>query len=204
MKHLFPILLMLSALLCSCGEKEDILPEQQTKFISYLTTTHVPKLVSEREKNAAQEKNLEYYTTAGDSTYRYIVDIYNVDREQKAQVEYGDSLSLTFRMYVFAFKDIVTKGDKIDMPYYTNDPLLELPMIDVGLTPGWVFEPLDIKLGTTPILKGLEIALPGCREGDVVELYMSYNMAYGSADFGLVPKKSPVAILFTVVKVKKN
>lgn len=204
MKYLLYILLLLPALLSSCGEKEDVLPEQQKKFVSYLTKTHVPALLSEKQKNASLDVNPEYYTTAGDSTYRYILDIYNATREQNTLIEYGDSVTLTFRMYVFDFKNITTTGEKVDMPYYSNDVALQQAYIDAGLTPGWIFEPLRIKLGATQILKGLEFALPGCREHDRVEVYMSYNMAYGGDDFGVVPKESPVAVFFTVDKVKKN
>ena len=47
-------------------------------------------------------------------------------------------------------------------------------------------------------------ALTGCREGDRVEVYMTYAAAYGSGVVGLVPKESPVAWLFTIEKVTKN
>ena len=48
------------------------------------------------------------------------------------------------------------------------------------------------------IIKGLADALLGCREGDAVEVYMTYNMAYGDDYFGLIPNESPIAWFFTV------
>ncbi|MFQ7503174.1 MAG: hypothetical protein ACLRMJ_08855 [Alistipes finegoldii] len=41
--------------------------------------------------------------------------------------------------------------------------------------------------------KRLYEALLGCREGDYVESYMTYNMAYGDINFSTIPKESPVA-----------
>ena len=52
------------------------------------------------------------------------------------------------------------------------------------------------------ILKGLRYALLGCREGDEVEAYMTYNMAYGDANFSTIPRESPVAWFFTVETVE--
>ena len=46
-------------------------------------------------------------------------------------------------------------------------------------------------------------ALLGCREGDAVEVYMTYNMAYGDDYFGIIPKESPIAWHFTVDAVDR-
>lgn len=43
------------------------------------------------------------------------------------------------------------------------------------------------------ILNGLRHALLGCREGDIVEAYMTYNMAYGDKYVSTIPRESPVA-----------
>ena len=73
---------------------------------------------------------------------------------------------------------------------------------DMGLTPGaWSFEPLTLDM-RGDILNGLRHALLGCREGDVVEAYMTYNMAYGDKYVSTIPKESPVAWFFTVESVE--
>ena len=54
------------------------------------------------------------------------------------------------------------------------------------------------------IIKGMADALLGCREGDAVEVYMTYNMAYGDDYFGIIPKESPIAWLFTVDAVDRT
>ena len=67
----------------------------------------------------------------------------------------------------------------------------------------WSTEPLAIKLGSTEILEGLELALPGCREADSVQVYMSSNLAYGKKLIGVVPKNSMVAWYMKIEKVTK-
>ena len=52
------------------------------------------------------------------------------------------------------------------------------------------------------IIKGLYEALLGCREGDYVESYMTYNMAYGDKYVSTIPRESPVAWFFTVESVE--
>ena len=52
------------------------------------------------------------------------------------------------------------------------------------------------------ILNGLRLALLGCREGDEVEAYMTYNMAYGDSSFSTIPSESPIAWFFTVDAVE--
>ena len=95
----------------------------------------------------------------------------------------------------------------VKMPYYSNDPVLIAAMEDPengpGLTPGaWSSEPLEIDMRGSGIIKGLYDALLGCREGDYVESYMTYNMAYGDINFSTIPKESPVAYFFTVNSVE--
>ncbi|MDE5906634.1 MAG: FKBP-type peptidyl-prolyl cis-trans isomerase, partial [Alistipes sp.] len=73
-----------------------------------------------------------------------------------------------------------------------------------GLTLGvWDFEPLEVDMRDPGIIKGLRLALLGCREGDRVEAYMTYNMAYGDKTYMyFLPKETPVAIFFSVDKVE--
>ena len=52
------------------------------------------------------------------------------------------------------------------------------------------------------ILKGLRHALLGCRAGDEVEAYMTYNEAFGDKYFTTIPRESPVAWYFTVESVE--
>ena len=53
------------------------------------------------------------------------------------------------------------------------------------------------------IIKGMADALLGCREGDAVEVYMTYNMAYGDALINFIPEQSPIAVFYTIDSVRK-
>lgn len=110
------------------------------------------------------------------------------------------TVSITFRAYVFAFSNISDST----FPFWSNDPLLESAYEGWGLTVAdgvWTFEPLVLQMDGD-ILKGLRLALLGCREGDDVEVYMTYNMAYGDGLFSTIPLQSPVAWFFTVDAVE--
>lgn len=208
MKRFFTIslfVLTLSVLLAACKDNEDVLPNQRTRIRQFLRSTHAPRLISEAEMQESLDENPPFYTVAGDSVYRYIRNYYDADRGEYPEVDYGDAVTLTFRMYVFDYKIIEETGQNVTMPYYSNDKTLEQSYYHTGLTPGaWPFEPLQIELGSTQILKGLELALVGCRERDTVETYMTYNMAYGEDPLGVIPKESPVAVFFTVDAVTKQ
>ena len=196
MSRVFISIFAALVLLAGCSDEEDILPTQKTKIVSYLTGTHSPKLVAYEELEEGSDE--PYFTTSGNAVYRYI----EVTRTSKVTV--------TFSAYVFTFANIVTpatSSTNLTMPYYSNDPVLIAAMEDPengpGLTPGaWSSEPLEIDMRGSGIIKGLYDALLGCREGDYVESYMTYNMAYGDINFSTIPKESPVAYFFTVNSVE--
>ncbi len=205
MSDLRHILLLAAALLLSaaCSKDEDVLPDQQRRMESYLTTTHTPRLVPEEEVEEGTEQ--PYYTRLGNTVYRYVEGAYNPDRPSRREVTETSVVTIVFRAYEFAFANIVTDGSRITLPFFTNDPELEELFYSesVGLTPGvWKFEPLTIDLRTDNILKGLRLALVGCRERDRVEAYMTFNMAYGDDYFNILDKEAPVAIFFTVQQVE--
>lgn len=205
MKRLFAITIAVAALaaltFAGCSKDEDTITTQQTTIVRYLTSTHSPKLLSEEDAAVSLDSEPPYYTTAGETAYRYIADSYNSDRLSQPVVEWGDALTITFRAYQFSGSNISASV----MPFYSNDPALEEAYSQAGLTPTyWSFEPLRIVLGETEILKGLEVSLAGCRELDVVEVYMTYNMAYGDENIGIIPKETAIAFYFTVDSVEKR
>ena len=61
-----------------------------------------------------------------------------------------------------------------------------------------------MKIGSTKILKGVEASLIGCREGDSVEVYMTYEEAYKNKVVGIVPHRSAVAWYYTINSVVKH
>lgn len=182
-------------LLAGCSQEEETLPNQRNSIVSFLTSTHAPQLISEEAVAESPDENPPFYTAKGNTVYRYISNYYDSGRASRAEVKSGSRVSITFRAYVFSMRNITDS----DMPFFTNDPELEQALYEAGLTPGvWKFEPMELTLGQSGIIKGLELALLGCRQGDEVECYMTYNMAYGDTNFATIPRESAVAIFFTV------
>ena len=182
MKRLLVIsFFVVAALSCGCSQEEDTLSNQREKLVSYLERTHSPALVA--ESSLEEGSQLPYYSVAGNTVCRYIKNVYDPNRVGQPEVGEHSTVSITFRAYVFAFSNI-------------SDSL--------GLTVAdgvWTFEPLVLQMDGD-ILKGLRLALLGCREGDDVEVYMTYNMAYGDGLFSTIPLQSPVAWFFTVDAVE--
>ena len=195
-------------LLGSCSkEDEDVLLKQKERMISYLESTHNPRLVAEVEVEEGVEQ--PFYTVVGDGAYRYIDGYYNPDRPNRKEVTAQSKVTITFSAYLFNFTNITTDGSRITLPYYSNNPLYEelfyRPVEEggAGLTPGaWSFEPLVIDLKSASIIEGLRLALIGCRERDRVEAYMTFNMAYGDHYLNIIGREQPIAYFFTVDTVE--
>lgn len=190
--------LLLAWLLSGCSQEVDTLSEQREKLVSYLERTHSPALIP--ETSLEEGSQLPYYTTAGNSVYRYIKNVYDPERVNKPVVDENSTVTITFRAYVFEFSNITDST----FPFWSNDPLLENAYKELGLSVGqggWTFEPLHVEM-RAGILNGLRLALLGCHEGDDVETYMTYNMAYGDSYFSTIPRESPVAWFFTVDAVE--
>ncbi len=191
---LWALLVACVAISCS-GEEDTVLPNQQKQLLSFMTSTL--KLVSYEaaiDPSAGQE-NPEFYTEAGNTVYRWITNYYDADRESRPLVEKGSRVHLTITLYPFEFRRLTASS----LPLYTNDrslqPLLEKAGLD---TQYWSFEPYILTVGESPTIKGLALSLEGCREGDIVELYMTYTMAYGEKWLYALKPESPLAIHFTV------
>lgn len=200
MKRSFAILAF-SALLFAAGCKQDdeVLPGQKKNIESFLTGSHVPRLIAEEDVPASIDVDPPYYTVSGDAVYRYIANVYDEERASRPEVGRRSRVTITYRAYLFENRVIDAKT----MPYDSNDPALADALYEDGLTPGaWVFEPLVVEMDGGGIINGLRWALLGCREGDAVEAYMTYNMAYGDENFGIIPRESPVAWFFTVDEVR--
>lgn len=189
-------------MLTGCKQDEDTLTTQQTSIVNYLESSHTPRLMSEKEAEESIDENPEYYTSYGNNTYRYVATMYAEGRDTWILVEPGDKVEIYFDAYVFNYSSLANT-----MPYWSNreETIAALEETGGGLDPEfWKTDPLVLEAGNPDLMEGLRSALTGCREGDSVEVYMTYAAAYGSGIVGLVPKESPVAWLFTIEKVTKN
>lgn len=200
MKRLFGIAIFAFAFLCGCGDDEDIFTTQQTSIVRYLTSTR--RLVAESEIDNVIENDPAFYTEHGRSTYRYITTYYNEDREEWSEVQPGCTVDLLFDAYVFDGSEPSLKNI-----YWSNVgstiSALESQSVNPVAHLDWTTDPLVVTVGSTKMIKGLEQALVGCRDQDSVQIYMTYNMAYGKHLVGTVPKNSSVAWYIKILKVTK-
>lgn len=200
MKRLLIYLLLACPMVAgSCSEEEDTLTSQRQKLVSYLESTHSPRLIPESE--VGEDEQLAFYTAlGGNSVFRYIDGYYDPERASRPEVTASSKVTITFRAYVFTFSNITDST----FPFYSNDASLRAAYEELGLTVDggvWSFEPLTIEMGGG-ILNGIRTALLGCRERDYVEAYMTYDVAFGGKNFSTIPRESPIAFFFTVQSVE--
>lgn len=177
-----------------CSDEEDVADTQRTSIVSYLTSSHVPRLIAVEDMTEALERNPAFYERLEYNTFRYIATYYDEDRAAKRAVQPGDEVQLTFTAYIF------TGGaPQLSSVYLTNDQSVIDALRGAGLnTEYWSAEPLRVKIGQTDIIKGVELSLLGCHVGDSVEAYMTVDAAYGDNVVGVVPKESSVAWFYTI------
>lgn len=182
----------------ACGDEAvDVAETQRNSIVSYLTSSHSPRLINKKDVGQALEKNPPFYEQVEYNTFRYIDDYYNPERESRVQVTEGDEVELTFTAYIFS-------GSKpaVSAIYLTNDQVQIDALQNTGLNVEyWKAEPLRVKIGQTNIIKGVEVSLIGCREDDSVEVYMTLDAAYGDDVVGVVPLESSVVWYYTIDKV---
>lgn len=166
------------AALVSCSDEEDILPQQQEKIVSYLTRSHTPTLLSEQDAAQSLDNDPPYYSTFGNTTYRYIADVYDEERLTRPEVSEGSRVELTFSLYDFTAYSTPKPNECL----YSNDTTIINRLVEGGLNPRyWVecdlygvplrdefgqFVPLrqTLQIGGGATLSGLQAALVGCRE----------------------------------------
>ena len=178
----------LCAILClmlavGCADSEDVADTQRTNIERFLTSSHVPRLINVDEVENSLERNPAFYERIDYSVYRYIATYYDEGRESKPAIKQGDEVTITFTAYVFT-----GSTPSLAAVYMSNDQSVINALGQAGLnTDYWEAEPLTIKIGQTNIIKGVTTSLIGCREGDVVEAYMTLDAAYDDKVVGVVP-----------------
>ena len=196
------VVALVATLSLSCSNENDaVLTSQQNKISSYLTSSHQPRLVAEEDVHNQTTPNPAFYTHWGLDIYRYIATYYDEGRDEWAEVTNRSQIEIVYTAYIF------TSGKPtVESMYATNDPdsIEELKKINTDFKPEyeWTTDPMVVTLGKEEILPGLETALVGCREGDSIEVYLSYDAAYGKHYVGMVPAKSAVVWYIDIVDVK--
>ena len=193
----FLTILFLLPLLVGCKEEDTLLTERD-KIEKYLTSSR--RMVAEENLGEVIENDPAFYSTFGRYAYRHIVNYYDAGREDRPVVDWGDEIEIWFNAFTFSGSEPSISTNL----YWSNIPeVIEQVGQKSDNTLVWSGEPMRIKLGTTPILAGLEHTLPGCREADSVQVYMTSSLAYGKNLVGGVEKNSMIAWSIGIKKVIK-
>lgn len=194
------VVALVATLSLSCSNENDsVLTNQQSKISSYLKSSHQPRLIAEAEVSASLDSEPQFYSQWGLDIYRYIATYYAEGREEWTEVTNRSTIDIVYTAYVFPNAKPTTAN-----MYATNDPdsIAELEKLGLNTEYEWTTDPMQVTLGREEILPGLETALVGCRKGDSVEIYLTYDMAYGKHYVGMVPAKSAVVWFIDIVDVK--
>ena len=205
MKRLYNVVVVVvvalaAAFVVSCSNENDsVLTNQQSKISSYLTSSHQPRLIPESQVSASLDSEPQFYTQWGLDIYRYIATYYAEGRDEWQEVTSRSTIEIVYTAYVFPNAKPTTAN-----MYATNNPdsIAELEKLGLNTEYEWTTDPMVVTLGKEEILPGLETALVGCREGDSVEIYLTYDEAYGKHYVGMVPAKSAVVWFIDIVDVK--
>lgn len=205
MKRLYNIAIvavvaLAATLSLSCSNENDsVLTKQQSDISRYLTSSHQPRLIAESEVSASLESQPHFYTQWGLDIYRYIATYYAEGRDDEPEVTGTSTIDIVYSAYIFTGSKPTTAA-----LFATNDPdsIAELERLGLNTEYEWTTDPMQVRLGREELLPGLETALVGCRMGDSVEIYLTYDEAYGKHYIGLVPPKSAVVWYIDIVNVK--
>lgn len=194
-------LAFIATILCSCDDNSDVNSEQEEDIVSYLTSTHSPKLVTQTEALSSLVPETPFYTKTGSTTYFYIEDYYNAERETKTEIVNGSTVELTFALYDFT--DTATPS--LSTILYTNDSDMKSSLESEGFNVlYWDFNPIEIVIGRGDLFSSVEKLMIGCYEGDILEFYLTTNEAYGDTMIGVTAEDTSVALFCEILKVENN
>ena len=189
--------MVLVVILAGCNNEEDTIDSQRQTIVRYLTSSHDPRLIAKADIENSLEYQPHFYEQLDYNVYRYIATYYDQGRDQRPEVKPGDRVQLTYMGYRFS-----GSAPTVRDVYSTNDKGVLSQLEEAGLNVKyWSTEPLTINFGASSIIKGVELSLSGCRLGDVVEVYMTYDAAYDKNMVGVIPKESSVAWIYTIDKI---
>lgn len=196
------VAVLVAALVVSCSNETDTtLTSQQSSISKYLTGSHKPRLIAEADIPMSLDDEPPFYSQWGLDIYRYIATYYDDDRESRPRIEAGDKIEIVYSAYIFN-----SSQPTIDALFATNDATLisELEALGLNTSYEWTTDALEVTVGSDDLLQGLSTALEGCYEGDVVEVYLTFEAGYGNKYVGMVPSKAAQAWFIDVKSVTKK
>ncbi len=184
-------------LLASCSNLTDAVDASQTKILANFKQQGI------YERNNIPEEtppaSVKGYYDVIKGAYRHITNENREGRENAREISAGDVVTFYFDARIF--------GSSYDnsTTYFTNiDSRIQQisssnPEFDAS---EWSSDPLQIKVGyDTGILKSIQNALPSCRAGDEIRIYLPPDVAYGSKGDGVVPAKSTLLFELTNIEI---
>ncbi len=196
--HIIATLCVALSVVACKNDTDTKLTQQQTAIETYLKGSHQPRLIPEADVVNSVEEEPQFYTRWGLDIYRYIASYYAEGRDMKPEIVRGTTFEMIYTAYIF------TNGaPSVANMYATNDEESLSKLKNAGLNTSyeWTTDPMRITLGSDNLIPGLETALEGCREGDIVEIYLTYNEAYGNNYIGKVPSNSSVVWFIEITDV---
>ena len=164
-------------LLSGCGSDSNIVPDQRTAIESYIANRYPDYIVQ-------------------NGVYKCVT---NMDRPEYATAEIassGDSVWFHFAAYTFGSSPAAS-------PYFTD--IAEILEGDTVRNPKyWPNGPQAVKIGATPMIKGLTAGLPECRTGDSVLLFITSDLGYDDKTVGVVEKNTALMYFLKIENVKKQ
>lgn len=201
-RNIISVLVVLCAVLLGVGCNNDtdtVLTAQQSAIEKYLTGSHQPRLIAESDLGESLEENPAFYTRWGLDLYRYIATYYDEGRESRPEVARNSTIEIVYTAYIFK-----SGSPTVTDMFATNDAESLAKLEEAGLDTEyeWTTDPMEITIGQSQLVDGLETALEGCREGDSVEVYMTFEQGYGNNYIGKVPSKSSLVWFIDIISMK--
>lgn len=173
-------------LFTSCGEiAGETITLAETAIVKELQGKGVWERGNLPDDPAPDPDDIKGYYDIVAGAYRHVVNEAREGRESAREIGEGDVVGFWFdgRVYGSSFESSTT--------FYTNIAARR-EMLSGGNSEFdptfWPIDKLEITLSDDPdILKPLQRALVGCREGDQVRVYLTPDMAFGAATVYTVP-----------------
>ncbi len=187
--------------LCGCDATEEENLDQRDDIISYLESSHIPKLISESAAKTSLDENPAFYSTTGHTTFRYISTYYDTDRESKTTIKKGSKIEVTLSLYDFT--DMTTPSASTVLISNDADVIDELIVLFEDRFTGeyWSSDPISLTVGDGSLFEGVENLLVGCKNEDIIEFYMTLDEAYGLSLLGVVTEQAPLALFCKILTV---
>jgi len=188
------ILLCAAWLPCSCNKTEDYVSAQQTAIEKYFSDRKIYNRAAAPENETGE---LLHFYDIQNGVYKYTENEYSASRPPQSQAAAkGDSIEFYFRAYTFT--------NRIGELFYTNVEEEILALGDHLDARYWATGPLRIKIGSGSVIKGLDDALPSCRVGDTVQVFIPTDRGFGNKSNGTVPANTALMYLINIQNITKN